>query len=144
MGPQAIITDQGVQFGEDYRTWCKRHGIEPRYGALQKSNSLALIERFFRPLKTECLRVALVALRPKAMEVEIATFLRWYHLHRPHQGLKGKAPVELWPGAEIDPRPPVRKRKRSASEWRSRSSPSREERTFPWSGSDEPLEEDQH
>ena len=111
-GPEAIITDQGVQFGEAYRAWCKTHGIEPRYGALQKSNSIALIERFFRTLKSECLRVALVALRPKAMEVEIATYLRWYHVHRPHQGLQGRAPVELWPGAEIDARPRVRKRKR--------------------------------
>jgi transposase InsO family protein len=52
--PKYTVTDQGGQFGDGYRAWCKQHGIRPRFGAVGKSGSIALIERFMLTLKNEC------------------------------------------------------------------------------------------
>lgn len=110
--PKAIITDQGEQFGADYRSWCEQRGVKPRYGAIQKSTSIAILERFFRTLKSECLRIAWVAFRPSAMRVEIECYLRWYHLHRPHQGLGGQVPADRWPVIQSADRSSLRRGKR--------------------------------
>jgi transposase-like protein len=33
IAPKHIVSDQGVQFGQAYRAWCKRRGVRPRFGA---------------------------------------------------------------------------------------------------------------
>ena len=43
--PTYTVTDQGPQFWGEYRAWCKRHGVKPRYGAVGQHGSLAVIER---------------------------------------------------------------------------------------------------
>jgi len=92
--PRYIVSDKGVQFGQRYRSWCSRRGIGPRFGALGKKGSLAVIERFFRTLKGEGLRPIHVPLRLAALEAEIGIFASWYNRERCHQGLAGLVPAE--------------------------------------------------
>ena len=59
--PKHIITDKGRQFFcETFKAWCRTCGIRPRFGAVGKHGSIAVLERFFRSMKTECTRRILV------------------------------------------------------------------------------------
>ncbi len=50
--PKYLICDKGRQFDcGDYRTWCDRKGIAPRYAAAESIRATAVIERFFLSLK---------------------------------------------------------------------------------------------
>jgi transposase InsO family protein len=54
--PKYLVCDKGVQFwNEGFKRWCKRKAIKPRYGAIGKHGSIAVIERFIRSLKYEYL-----------------------------------------------------------------------------------------
>jgi transposase InsO family protein len=96
--PRHIITDQGPQFQQEYRTWCKENGAKPRFGAIGKHGSIAIIERFWRSIKQECLRRMVVPLALGEMEAELDAYLLWYATHRPHQGLAGATPAERLAG----------------------------------------------
>ncbi len=55
--PKYIICDKGGQFWCDgFKAWCKRRGITPRFGAVGKHGSIAVVERFIRTMKSECTR----------------------------------------------------------------------------------------
>jgi hypothetical protein len=51
--PRHIVCDQGRQSRCDgFKRWCRRKGIKPpRYGAIGKHGSLAVIERLILTLK---------------------------------------------------------------------------------------------
>jgi transposase InsO family protein len=54
--PNYLICDRGSQFDNGgFHAWCRRRGIRPRYGAIGKHGSIAVVERFIRTLK-ECKR----------------------------------------------------------------------------------------
>ena len=40
------MTDKGPQFRAAYRSWCNRNEVKPRFGAVGKHGSIAVIERF--------------------------------------------------------------------------------------------------
>ncbi|MBI5487779.1 MAG: transposase [Deltaproteobacteria bacterium] len=96
--PKYIITDQGAQFATAYRAWCASRGIRPRFGALGRHGSIALVERFIRSLKDEGLRRVLVPFRLSMMQVEVASFVDWYNTSRPHMALGGATPTEVYRG----------------------------------------------
>jgi putative transposase len=118
--PKSIVCDRGPQFRDDFHAWCTRRGIRPRFGAIGQHGSIAVIERFFRSLKTEMLRrLASVPLADRKMGLEIAAYVRWYNAERPHQGLGGRTPDEVREGGvaarderALEPRAryPIRKR----------------------------------
>ncbi|HMO11738.1 MAG TPA: DDE-type integrase/transposase/recombinase, partial [Actinotalea sp.] len=94
--PTYTVSDQGVHFRSSFGEWCARHGVKPRFGAVGKHGSIAVTERFFRALKAECLRGTLVPLRLDELCAQIARWCRWYDQARPHQGLGGRTPVEVY------------------------------------------------
>lgn len=96
--PKYIICDKGGQFWcEGFKTWCKRRGIKPRFGAVGRHGSIAVVERFIRSLKSECTRrLLLVPLRKQAFHKELDFFAEWYNEHRPHQWLDGRTPDEVY------------------------------------------------
>ena len=51
--PKHLIVDQGSEFKSDHfkKDWCKKHGILPRFGAVGKHGSVAVVERFHRTFK---------------------------------------------------------------------------------------------
>lgn len=51
--PRYIISDQGRQFvSKTFGRWCRSRKIRQRFGAVGKYGSIAVIERFFRTLKS--------------------------------------------------------------------------------------------
>jgi putative transposase len=95
--PRYIISDKGRQFWCDsFERWCRRKAIGPRFGAVGKQGSIAVVERFIRSMKTECTRHVLIPLQRSAMRCEIGAYVMWYNEHRPSQALGGQTPGEIY------------------------------------------------
>ena len=112
--PRYVISDRGSQFDcRGFRRWCRRGGMRPRYGAVGRYGSIAIVERFIRSLKTEGIRPhAIVPLRLRDMRRELAVYVEWYNALRPHQSLGGRMPLDVCRRA----RSPPRRRRRPNSE----------------------------
>ena len=106
--PRYIICDKGSQFWcEDFKAWCRPHGILPRFGAVGQHGSIAVVERFIRSLKAECTRRLLVPMQRRMFRKELSLYAEWYNEHRPHQTLDGRTPSEVYfdrPAANEAPR----------------------------------------
>lgn len=95
--PQTLISDKGSQFTADgFNGWCEKRSITPRFGALGKHNSIALIERFNGTLKREWMRRILVPLNRRKFRESLMAFIGWYNQHRPSESLDGKTPDEVY------------------------------------------------
>ncbi len=56
-GPKYIVSDKGVQFwSEGFKRWCRRKGIRPRFGAVGRRGSIAVVERLILTLKIKLKR----------------------------------------------------------------------------------------
>jgi transposase InsO family protein len=86
--PRYIVCDKGPQFWcPGFKRWCKRHKIKPpRYGAVGKHGSIAVIERFILTMKTLCT----------------------VHHHTPFSGLSLSG-SPLWHADHLDRRQPLSK-----------------------------------
>ncbi len=109
--PRYTVTDHGSQFQKEYRAWCATHGVRPRFGAVGKTGSIAIIERFFLTMKNECFRLIVLPLSISLIERELDRYLLWYHDHRPHRSLGGATPNEALAGAAVRERGPTRRRR---------------------------------
>ena len=50
--PKHLIVDQGRQFKcEHFEQWCKATNILPRFGAVGRHGSIAVVERFHRTIR---------------------------------------------------------------------------------------------
>ena len=97
VSPKYLVCDKGKQFWNPaFKRWCRRKNIGPRYGAVGKHGSIALIERFIRSLKEECLRRIIVPFRLEGMRRELSLYTAWFNESRPHQGLEGLTPREVY------------------------------------------------
>jgi len=94
--PKHVITDQGSQFtAAEFHRLLRRRGIRHRFGAVGKKGSIAIIERFWRTLKTECLDATCVWMSERMLVTNLASYVAWHRLHRPHQGLGGRTPHDV-------------------------------------------------
>ena len=97
--PAHFVSDRGACFtGGVFRRKLRRLGVKQRFGAIGKKGSIALIERFWRTLKDT---LGLRLLRPSVAEdllekIEVG-LVHYAHL-RPHQGLGGATPAEIYFG----------------------------------------------
>jgi len=98
--PRHLITDHGVQFtAENFGVWCRRRGIQQRFGAIGKYGSLAVIERFIRSMKNECTRLLpVVPLARAAFGREIDEYVGWFNAERPHFRFGARTPDEIYFG----------------------------------------------
>jgi len=98
--PKYIVCDRGGQFDcSSFRAWCKRKGIKPpRYGAIGKHGSIAVVERVILTLKGVLAYLPLVPYRREAFQRELADIADWYNEHRPHTWLGGRTPDEVYAG----------------------------------------------
>ena len=96
--PKYIICDRDSIFDcAAFRRWVKRQGVQPpRYGAVGKHGSIAVVERLIRSLKDECTRRILLPQRREACRRELLSFVDWYNQHRPHTTLDGQTPNEVY------------------------------------------------
>jgi len=94
--PKHLVSDKGSQFDcAAFRKWCKRRKIKPRYGAVGRYGSIAVIERFIRSLKDEWIRRILIPFDRQQMRRHLSTYARWYNHFRPHQSLAGRTPQDV-------------------------------------------------
>ena len=97
--PDHLITDHGPQFTADaFRLWCRRRGIQQRFGAVGKYGSIAVVERFIRSMKSECTRAILVPFSTAAFEREIHHYVLWFDENRPHERFGARTPDEIYFG----------------------------------------------
>jgi transposase InsO family protein len=97
--PRHSVSDQGAQFRSGaFNRALARLGVRHRYGAIGRSGSIAIIERFFRTLKT----IARLGSKPPLLrgdlERRLTVAFDYYAWLRPHQGLAGATPVEAYLG----------------------------------------------
>jgi transposase InsO family protein len=106
--PKHLIVDQGPEFKCKHveEIWCKATNILPRFGAIGKHVSIAVVERFHRTVK-ELLRLITIPEVQEQFELELGLIIDWYNEHRPHEALGGKTPNEVYfsrPAANEHPR----------------------------------------
>ncbi len=95
--PKHLISDKGGQFWCDgFQTWCQRHQIKPRFGAVGKQGSIAVVERLILTLKQTIGQLSLVPLSRESFRKEMVLIGEWYNEHRPHMTLGGKTPNEIY------------------------------------------------
>ncbi len=112
--PKHIIVDHGSQFDCDHfkAYWHKRTQNSPRFGAVGKHGSIAVVERFHRTFK-ELMRRTIIPEEQSEYEREAQLIIDWYNEHRPHMTLEGKTPNEVYysrPAANEQPRFELRER----------------------------------
>ena len=96
--PRHIVCDRGGQFDcPAFRKWCRRKGIQrPRYGAIGKSGSIAVVERVILTIKCLLSRLLLVPYRRQAFLRELTEIVAWYNESRPYTWLGGRTPNEVY------------------------------------------------
>jgi transposase InsO family protein len=94
--PVHFISDRGPQFTAlAFKRLLRRRGIKHRYGAIGRHGSIAIIERFWRTLKREALDSTSSWLTVEALAEMVSRYADWFTRIRPHQGLQGRAPVDV-------------------------------------------------
>lgn len=95
--PKYIICDKGSQFDcAGFRAWCKHRQLKPRYGAVGKHRSIAVIERCILTVKLLLGLLPVIPLQREPFRQEVAHILDWYNEHRPHTTLNGRTPNEKY------------------------------------------------
>jgi transposase InsO family protein len=114
-----FVTDKGACFtAAEFQDTVARHGMKARFGAVGRHGSIAFIERLWCGLKDLLnLRLDRRLLR-EDLEPRIGLGLFYYSVLKPHQGLGGATPAEVYfqkeparlsavpPPREVDPIPP--------------------------------------
>jgi transposase InsO family protein len=99
--PKHFVSDQGAQFTSGvFCNALQTRGIKQRFGAIGKTGSIAIIERFWRTLKDLArLRLAFnLPLAPGDLAHRLQLSFSYYAHSKPHQGLHGATPAELYNG----------------------------------------------
>jgi len=100
--PKHLVSDQGSQFTSKlFRDAARFLGLRHRFGAIGKVGSIAILERFWKTLKQIlCLR-AFPPLFCQDLNRRLELGLQYYAFFKPHQGLHGATPAEVYFG--LDP-----------------------------------------
>ena len=102
--PTWMVTDHGKQFTASLFTrTLRRLGTGHRYGAIGKSGSIALIERFWRACKSEYAHGLVLFFPVGSIRQALVRYCAWFNQHRPHQGLGHKTPDEVHAGMSTRP-----------------------------------------
>ncbi len=99
--PKYLIVDQGPQFKCEHfeKVWCPANRIQPRFGAVGRHGSIAVVERYHRTMK-ELLRQIIIPEEQGEFERELELLGQWYNEHRPHETHGGKTPNEMYHARE--------------------------------------------
>jgi len=96
-----VITDQGGEFkGKIFRKTAARLGIIQRFGTTDRIFATARLERFWRTLKEAASLKHDQPLTLEDLERRLELALTHYLCFRPHMGLHGATPAEVFLGIE--------------------------------------------
>lgn len=99
--PRHVVTDHGSQFtASTFACSLAVLRITHRLGAVGKSGSIALIERFWRTIKAPFATVLSRPLTIEDTEQRLGHALVYYAYFRPHSALDGATPAEVFFGEE--------------------------------------------
>ena len=103
--PTWMLTDHGKQLTAHlFMRVLRANGIRRRFGAIGKSGSISVIERFWRSCKAEHAH-GLNLFRPLAsIRARLRAYVSWFNAQRPHQGLGGRTPDEVFTGRVHTPK----------------------------------------
>jgi len=97
--PRHFVSDQGSQFTDlRFRKLLTRLGVRHRFGAIGKVGSITLIERLWKTLKNTLSLRSFKPLFQQDLERRLHLGLLYYAYIKPHQGLRGATPAELFFG----------------------------------------------
>ncbi len=101
--PKHIISDQApVVTSDAFADLLRQWNIKPRFGALEKSGSIAVTERVIKTLEYEWLkRVPLIKGFDHLMSL-CTEFESWYNVWRPHMTLEGLRPDDLYYSRKLE------------------------------------------
>lgn len=95
--PKHLVCDKGRQFWcNGFKAWCKRRGIKPRFGAVGKHGSIAVIERLILSVKLMLRFFPLVPFRIEVFRRNVQATFDWFNEYRPHTTLRGRTPNEVY------------------------------------------------
>jgi putative transposase len=110
--PRHFVSDQGTQFtAESFRAHLRSLGVRQRFGAVGQYGSIAIIERMWKTLKELVGVKRWNFVHPRDMQQRLEAALTYYAYLKPHQGLGGAVPAEVYFGiraAHLDARHPPR------------------------------------
>jgi len=95
--PRYLVSDQGRQFtARLLGRWLRAQGIQQRFGAIGKTGSIAIIERFWKTIKDLLgLPLAPPFLRSE-LERRLDATVTYYAELKPHHGLGGDTPADRY------------------------------------------------
>ena len=97
--PKHFVTDRGAQFtGQAFVHKLRDLGTRQRFGAIGQSGSIAIIERLWRTLKEMLDLKFRPPLSRSHLQDKVDLGLFYYARLRPHQGLGGATPSEIYFG----------------------------------------------
>ncbi len=83
--PESILSDNGVQFREQWIKWCKEHGIEPLFAHPYYPQDKGKVERTIQNLNREF--VYLLRRFPEWLKGNIKEYRKWFNHSRFHRGV---------------------------------------------------------
>lgn len=101
--PRHLIVDRdGVFTAHDFREHMAAWRLNLRFCSAENHHANSRLERFWRALKHDLLRLTppREALSASDLERDVERALRYYAEYRPHQGLRGATPAEAYLGLE--------------------------------------------
>ena len=91
--PKAILSDHGSQFKEQWKDWCREHGIEAHFAHPSYPQDKGKVERCIQSLNREFIN----PLRkfPEWLKGKIGEYKDWFNHSRFHRGVKA-FPADLY------------------------------------------------
>jgi len=86
LGSHFVLMDRDTKFCEEFRSLLRDAGITPVILPARSPNLNALVERFMRSLKSECLN-RMIFFGANLLRGAVREYLAHYHRERNHQGL---------------------------------------------------------
>jgi len=83
--PKKLLTDNGSQFQEQWKNWCKEKGIEALFAHPHYPQDKGKVERVIRTIAEEFIN--LLANFPKWLK-NLTNYKNWYNSKRYHRGIK--------------------------------------------------------
>ncbi|MGH9461204.1 MAG: transposase [Vicinamibacteria bacterium] len=99
--PRHFVSDKGKQLtAKRIRKMLLRFGTRQRFGAVGRYGSISIIERLWRTLKDKLRLRSFKPLTKRELERRLELGLYHYTHLRPHQGLGGATPAEIYFGRD--------------------------------------------